>query len=349
MLKHFEGARLGLFVFLGTILLIISIFMIGNKESLFVDTINIKTVFSRVEGLKSGAPVRLSGYDIGSVSNIMLANDTTGNVIVTMNIEEDVKHFIRLDSEASIETEGLVGKKIVSITPGSKDMEMISEGSFIKSKPPVNIAEIVEETQSIMAYVKDLTKDFSEIVAKVNHGEGTIGKLINDDALYKSSVRITQSADTSLGVITSKLNEVGGSLVKIGYGAESVFAKIDSAINNIKNLTARVERGEGLLGSLITDQTAYDSLKAAINNLTQTTEATSYGAKSFAENMEALKHNWLFKSYFEERGYWNRSDYEKELDRKLEALKEQNNLLDTKIKELKSLGVTLPDSASSSN
>jgi len=80
MFKQLEGARLGLFVFLGTVLIVLSIFLIGNRESLFVTSITINSRFESVEGLKTGAPVRLSGYTIGSVNSISLADDTTGKL-----------------------------------------------------------------------------------------------------------------------------------------------------------------------------------------------------------------------------------------------------------------------------
>jgi len=134
MLKHLEGARLGLFIFLGSALIVLSIFTIGNKESLFVQSISLMSRFNNIEGLKSGAPVRLSGYTIGSVSSIMLADDSAGTVIVTMRIDQELRHFIHLDSEASIQTEGLVGKKIISITPGSADPKNIKRPKRAPSK-----------------------------------------------------------------------------------------------------------------------------------------------------------------------------------------------------------------------
>ncbi|MBN1299607.1 MAG: MCE family protein [Melioribacteraceae bacterium] len=341
MFKHFKGARLGIFIFIGTVFIILSIFLIGNKESLFVDTIKINSKFVRVEGLKTGAPVRLSGLTIGSVTSITLADDTSGAVIVGMNIEKNVRHFIRLDSEASIETEGLVGKKVVSITPGSKDIEMISDGTFIRAMEPVNISEIIEETQAIMAYIKDITKDFSQIVEKINAGQGTIGKLVNDDELYKSTVKITQTADVSLSKVTDQMTEVSGFLVEIAGGAESIFQNIDTVTADVKTLIDNVQKGEGVLGALMADRSSYDSIKTVINNLVKTTESTLDGAESFAENMEALKHNWLFKSYFEQRGYWDKSDYEKEIDDKLEILRKKNEELEAKLNELREMGLKI--------
>ncbi|OGU59672.1 MAG: hypothetical protein A2V66_13500 [Ignavibacteria bacterium RBG_13_36_8] len=334
MFKHLEGARLGIFIFIGTILLIISIFLIGNKESLFIETISIKTYFPGVEGLKNGAPVRLSGYDIGSVSNIGLAADPSGLVEVQMRINDDVKHFIRLDSEASIETEGLVGKKIVSITAGSPDQEAIIDGGIIKAKQPFSITEIIGETQAVMAYMKDITRDFSGIVEKINKGEGTIGKLLTDDRLYNATVSVTQSADKSLNEITGRIGEVSDIVIQISSGFASIVSNIDSAVTDVKNLVDKINKGEGTIGSLVADRSTLDSVKAVINNLVRTTEETKLGASRFAENMEALKYNWLFKGYFEQRGYWDKAEYEKEIDQKLLQIKIQNELLDQKIKDM---------------
>ncbi len=334
MLKELEGARLGIFIFLGTIMLVISIFMIGNKEKLFVTTIEIKSYFNQIEGLKSGAPVRLSGYDIGSVSEIKLVDVKTGNVEVKMRIENDLLHFIRLDSEASIETEGLVGKKIVSITPGSPESEIITDGGILKSKNPVNITAIIEQTESTMAYLKNLTKDLSEIIAKTNQGEGTVGKLINDEKLYYSAVQITQTADKSLKEMTGRLTEISDILVDLGKNVKGIISNVDDATGDLKNLIANVENGEGLAGALLTDKKLADSVKTMIANLTKTSKDAQLATSSLAENMEALKHNWLFKGYFEERGYWSRVEYENEINTKLENLKKQNELLDARIKQL---------------
>lgn len=334
MLKQLEGARLGIFIFIGTILLVLSIFLIGNKEKLFVSTLEIKTYFNQIEGLKTGAPVRLSGYDIGSVSEIKLVDGKTGNVEVKMRIETNLIHFIRLDSYASIETEGLVGKKIVSITPGSADQEVVRDGGVLKSRNPVNIAAIIEQTESTMAYLKNLIKDLSEIISKTNQGEGTIGKLVNDEKLYYSAVQITQTADKSLKEMTGRLTEISDILVDLGKNVKGIINNVDDATADVKNLISNIEKGEGIAGAILTDKKLGDSLKTMIANFTKTSDDMRSATSSLSENMEALKHNWLFKGYFEERGYWNKEEYEKEINTKLEDLKKQNEILDVKIKQL---------------
>ncbi len=338
MLKNLSGARLGLFVFIGTILLIIAIFLVGNKESLFTSTFTAKANFPTVEGLRIGASVRLSGIDVGSVSDIEIAKDTAGSVIVTMRIDSDVRNFIKIDSKASIETEGLVGNKIVILTAGSSSAKTIKDGGFIKSKTPVNLGQIIEESQGTLNYVKDITKNFSEIVKKINDGNGTIGKLINDDELYASTTRLTLSADKSLNSITGRLNEISDVIVDVTSEFQNIVTGIDTVVGHVDDILLEVKQGKGVLGSLLAEKSTYnDSIKVIMRNLVDMTDGIKSGAAKFAENMEALKHNWMFKSYFEERGYWDVSEYEKSIDSKLLELKDRTKLLDEKIKQLQEL------------
>jgi phospholipid/cholesterol/gamma-HCH transport system substrate-binding protein len=337
MFKNLEGARLGIFIFFGTILLVLSIFLLGNKEKLFTGTIEIKTYFDQIEGLKPGAPVRLSGYDIGSVSGIALVNDKAGNVEVIMRIDNDLKHFIRLDSRAAVETEGLVGKKIITITPGSSEMAEINEGGIVKSKNPLNLSAIMEQTESTISYLKDLTKNLSEVIGKVNQGEGTVGKLVNDDQLYKNAVSITRNADKSLTAVTDKLNSLSDIIVDMTGNIKSIITNVDDAITDVRSVVNKINNGEGTIGALVSDKKIADSVKTVISNLTKTSDYARIATSSLADNMEALKHNWLFKGYFEERGYWSQSEYEKAIDLQLKELKKQQDILDQKMKEMKEL------------
>lgn len=337
MLKNFEGARLGIFIFIGTILFVLAIFLLGNKESLFVQTIDIKSIFKDVEGLKSGAPVRLSGMDIGSVTEVALMPDTSGLVEVSMRIENSVRHLIRLDSEASVSSEGLVGKKIIMITPGSVETEMISEGGTVKSIEPVSINQIIAETQSALNYFGEVSENLAGIATKINEGTGTLGKLVNDDRLYESAVGITQSADSSLSTITKRLDEVTDFVLSMGNGVDHIIANVDTIVSDVNGLIKEVDQGKGLLGALIKDEATYDSVKTIIYNLKRTSEFAMEGVHGFSENMEALKHNWLFKEYFEQRGYWDSEEFEQQIDAKMIELDRKTKELEKQIERLEVL------------
>lgn len=338
MFKDLTGAKLGIFIFFGSVLLVVGIFMLGNKDQLFVSTFPVRAYFQNTEGLRNGASVRFGGIDVGAVKDIKIMADTSGRVEVTMRIKEEIRRFIKKDSRASIETEGLVGNKVVIISMGSDKAEPIADNGIILSKEPLSFADVIEETQGILAYTKEMTKNLADIVGKVNKGEGTIGKILYDEDLYNAATNITKSADKNLTAITEDMRKVIALFDDLGRGVETIVKNTNNVVAGIDTLLQGVSEGKGVLGSLLTDQgTEGKSINKILDNLVQISEDTKASASRLAENMEALKHNWLFKSYFEERGYWDKQEFEKQIDSKLIELNEKIQLLDKKIIELKAL------------
>ena len=338
MSNNLANAKLGIFIFMGSTLLVVLIFLLGNKDQLFASTFTVKAHFINTEGLRNGASVRFGGIDVGAVKSIQIVDDTTGRVEVTMRVKEEVKRFIKKDSRASIETEGLVGNKVVMITMGSAGAGEITDGGRILSKEPLSFADIIAETQGIMAYTKDMTKNLAEIVYKVNEGEGTIGKIINDDKLYNAATNLTNTADKNLNSISNDMKGVIALFDDLGKGVEDVVANVNNIVTKIDTVLQGVSEGKGLLGSLVSDKGKEgQSLNQILDNLVVVTAEAKTSASRLSENMEALKHNWLFKSYFEERGYWDKEDFENQLDTKILELNDKIKLLDEKILELKSL------------
>ncbi|RPI73047.1 MAG: MCE family protein, partial [Ignavibacteriales bacterium] len=335
MAKKTSTVKIGIFIFLGLSILVVGIFLVGDKDALFSSTFTVKTYFKDIQGLRSGSTVRLSGIDVGSVESVEIMNDTSGRVEVVMSIVEDVKQFIRTDTKAAIETEGLVGNKVVVLKIGSASADQVRAGGIIQSKEPIGFAQVIEETQGIMQYTKEITKDLSEIVNRVNRGEGSIGKLLVDEDLYNDATRLTKRADESLQEITKEIKGLTVLFDNLGKGVESVVNNVNMVINDLDTIIAGVKEGKGALGSLLTDGTELDSSFAnVIQNIEKTTYDARLAASRLAENMEALKHNWLFKSYFEERGYWDKAEYEDEIEGKMNELNEKIKMLDERIETL---------------
>jgi phospholipid/cholesterol/gamma-HCH transport system substrate-binding protein len=339
--KTLANAKLGIFIFLGSTLLVIGIFLLGNKDQLFASTFTVKAYFETIEGLRNGASVRFGGIDVGAVKEIKILDDTSGRVEVSMRIKTDIKRFIRKNSVATIETEGLVGNKIVMLTMGSENFEPIADGGIIQSREPLGFAAVIEETQGILAYTKEMTKNLSDIMERINRGEGTIGKILTDDELYYAATKLTKSADKSLVNLTDDMKDVLDLFDKLGSGVENVVDNVNKVVADIDSLMIGVQEGKGLMGSLLTDKgKEAESLNQILENIVQVTEESKLGASRLAENMEALKHNWLFKSYYENRGYWDKAEFEQQIDDKLLELNSKMKLLDEKIDELKILETT---------
>jgi phospholipid/cholesterol/gamma-HCH transport system substrate-binding protein len=332
MAKKTSTVKLGIFITLGIGILVVAIFLLGGKEQLFSSTFKVKAYFKTVQGLKSGATVRLSGIDVGTVSNIAIVNDTTGRVEVIMKIKEDVARFIR------IETEGLLGNKVVVLEIGSASAERVREGGTIKAKEPMSFSAVIEETQGIMKYTKQMTKDLSEIIGRVNRGEGSIGKLLVDEELYIDATNLTKQADKSLQSITGEFDKVTELFNNLGEGVRNVVTNVDSTIADLDSIITGVKAGKGILGEMLVNGSPFDStFRLTVGNIEKTTADARLAASRLAENMEALKHNWLFKSYFEDRGYWDKAEYEDDISSKIQELDQKIKMLDERIEKLKSM------------
>jgi len=134
------------------------------------------------------------------------------------------------------------------------------------------------------------------------------------------------------------MREVLSLFDNLGKGVEDVVRNVNKIVGRVDTVLAGVSEGKGLLGSLVSEKGKEGkTLNQILENLVVVTEDAKTSASRLAENMEALKHNWLFKSYFEERGYWDKEEFENQLDEKILELNDKIKLLDDKIIELKSI------------
>ena len=330
--------RLGIFILIGSILFLVAVFLLGNKQSLFAKTFEVKAYFSTIEGLRKGAAVRLSGIEVGNVSELRIMKDSTAKVEVTLRLVEDIKPFIKEDMRASVETEGLVGNKIIVLHVGSNAAKQVENGGTIQSDDPLNFGALVEEAKGTLEYTKDMARNLAEIVGKVNNGAGSIGKLVNNDDLYNNTNRLIITADRSLGSISYKLDTLANVVNTLGADVQSVVRNVDHSIKGIDDLIKNVQDGQGVLGKMLSDKSPLDtSITAVFANLIKITEETKLGSERFSENMEALKYNWLFKSYFEQRGMYDKPGYEQKLDKFLDDINTRIKILDDRIKRLNSM------------
>ncbi len=337
--------RLGIFVTIGLLLFIVGIFYIGSKQSLFKSTYTVKAYFKNIEGLRTGAPVRLAGINIGAVSQIFLAPDTSGQVMVVMNLENEVKRFIRKNTQAFVETEGLVGNKVINLQKGTVDQPEVEDGGFIVGMNPLGLGAILSEITAILGSTKSMTTDLAGIMKKVNSGEGTIGKLLTDDRLYENANVILVTANRGLEEAVSKYDTLASIVTELGKNINSVVKNADGVLYTMDTLMAHVDgvvkdvkSGKGVIGKLLKDGSETDvTVKEMLGELLGITKEVRVGAGRFAENMEALKRNWLFSTYFEERGYYDKSGYEVKLEDYIDQINNRIKELDERIKTLKDL------------
>ena len=182
--------KLGMFVTVGLLLLVAAVYVIGSQKNLFNPTFRVKTIFKNVSGLKIGSNVRFSGINIGTVDFIQIETDTS--VKVEVIIQKEVQKFIRKDSRASIGSEGLMGDKILVITPGSSEEQQAQENDFLISEAPIDMDEIMASVKVSAENLEIITDQMAAITYNINHGNGAISKLIKDDR-FANSINNTMS------------------------------------------------------------------------------------------------------------------------------------------------------------
>lgn len=178
-----SNAKLGMFIIGGLVVFILAIYFIGKQQNLFGSTIQLKSKFKNVSGLKVGNNVRFSGINIGTVSDIELVNDSS--VVVIVSIQKDVQKFIKTDAIASIGSDGLVGDKVFTISPGSVSTIIVKEDAFIASKSPLEIEDFMKSIKKSADNAEIVTAQLAEFTYNMNHGNGALAKLMSDKGFAK--------------------------------------------------------------------------------------------------------------------------------------------------------------------
>lgn len=231
--------KLGMFVIIGLVLFVFTIYFVGKQQNMFGDTFQLRSKFKTVSGLKIGNNVRFSGINVGTVSEIELVTDTS--VVVVLIVQKEVQKFIKTDAIASIGSDGLMGDKVLTISPGTSSNKIIKDNAYIVSKGPLEIDDLMKSVKKSVDNVEVITAQLAEFTYKLNNGKGTLSKLMND---------------------------------------EGFAVKLDATMANLQS-----------------------------------------GSKGLSENMEAAKHNFLLKGYFNKKE--KAAAKKKEEEKKEQELKKQ--------------------------
>lgn len=292
----------GVFIFIGLLFLIGSVLTIGNLHSTFQKKLTVSTVFGDVNGLASGNNIWFSGVKIGTVKKTEFYGKSQVKVLMNINLES--QQYIRKDAKVKIGTDGLIGNKILIVYGGTAEAPEVQEGDTLSNEHMLSTDDIMNTFQENNVRVLTLAK-------KLVNGEGTIGKLINNDSIYRSIAATSASLQkaaanaqmllASLANFSSKLN-TRGSLVNRLVTDTTVFTSVqasvlqlhriaDTAAVFINSLKVAGANPKSTVGVLLHDEQAGASLKTTINNL----ESSS---KKLDQDLEAIQHNFLLRGYF---------------------------------------------------
>lgn len=308
-----QKVRLGLFVIISTILFVLTVYLIGQRQNMFKKTFTISAYFQNVNGLQKGNNVRYSGINIGTVKGIEMVNDST--IKVDMNIEESIISHIKKNAIATIGSDGLVGNMIVNIVPGQGMDAIISDGDIIASYSKIGADDILSTLSVSSENAAILTSDLIKITNAMIKGKGTLALLLNDTIMSKElaqSVKNLKTASRDAANTISEVHEIisslktnddtvlgmllndtisGQNLKDIVKNLEATSMEMDSVVSNINTVINDFKSGEGAYNYIVKDTALVNSLESTLKNINE-------GTDKFNQNMEALKHNFLFRGYF---------------------------------------------------
>ena len=230
--------RLGLFVAGGLTIFILAIFIIGKQKNLFNPVFKLTSTFHNISGLQVGNKIRFSGINVGTIDNITIINDST--VRVDLLIKKEVWQFIRSDCRVSIASEGIIGDKILIISQGISNNSLAKEGQQLESTEPIETDAIIKSLRVSAGNAEIITKQLAEIMTKINKGEGTLGRLIQDKTIAENLNQTIVNLKKSSKGLDENMTAVKHNFLLKGYfnrkaKKEAVQKEADKKQEDLKN------------------------------------------------------------------------------------------------------------------
>ena len=307
-----RAVLVGFFVFLGLIFLGGGIIMVGNLRETFKNKMEVISHFDEVNGLKKGNNIWFSGVKIGIVNSLSFYGKS--QVEVSMKIAKNIQHYIRKDAKVKISSDGLIGNKILVIYGGTEEAGEVQSGDILAVEKTFSSEDMINTLQENNKNAQEITNEIKIITSKLASGEGTIGKMLNDNSIYvnlnaaaeslkNASVRAQQLIN-SLATFSAGLNKKGTLAYEMTNDTvvfKNVRASVkelqqigDTAALFVTNLKKASSNPNTTLGVMLHDEVSGSQLKETIKNL----ESSS---KKLDEDLEAAQHNFLLKGYFKKK------------------------------------------------
>ncbi|HZS45111.1 MAG TPA: MlaD family protein [Blastocatellia bacterium] len=266
--------RVGILVVISIAILILMILTASGDISLFGHTITLNTRLSEVEGLKKGDEVRLAGVHVGQVESVRFSdkipenpNVKEGTIIISMKVDANTaKDRIRTDSTVILGSIGLLGDKVLEITPGTQQGVPVKDGDFIKGSQETSVKELVTGANDILANFSTLSDILKDLGNQVREGKGTIGKFLYDESIYVNANRTVVQAEE----LMRRIEEGDGTAGKL-INDPTLYNDLHNAVTQLSTLVADIQKGRGTLGKLATDDELYQRINKASDKLDSVT------------------------------------------------------------------------------
>ncbi len=287
--------RVGIFMLAA--LLIAGLLILNSTGSFnpFEKKMKLKARFATADGLHSGADVQLAGVSIGKVQDVkFLPPDSPegerieATLTVTKELEKKpISELIRTDSAAQLVATSILGNdKMINITPGTVKGAPISENATLPTTAAVGLNQLTENGSEVLAQINKLAIPANEILNKANQGEGTLGRVINDESLYKNldaTVNEARATMTRLQTTVDRINNGDGSAGKL-LNDPALYNNLNKTVSQLEAISSDIKAGRGSAGKFITDEELYNETRNTVAELKKSAEKIS----SIADDVKSI-------------------------------------------------------------
>ncbi len=262
-----QKIKIGLFVVAGLLVLLAGVFLIGSKKAMFSSTYNVYGTFRNTGGLQAGGQIRFGGVNVGTIKGIRIMTDTM--VRVDMVIQSDKREFMKNDVVASVGSDGLMGDKLLEISPGSPTAPLLKAGDQIKTAEPTDFGAIINKFTVVANNAEVITGALAQMALQIKDGNGSISRL-----LYRND---------------------------LAMGLEGTMNNAKSITGAMQGIATHIQSGQGSLGSLIYTDSLSKGLEKTVSSANYALLTVQKAADNFGENMKALQGNYFLKGYFKKK------------------------------------------------
>ncbi len=270
--------RVGIFMLAALLVLGFLIINSSGDFNPFEKRLKLRVRFASADGLKSNAEVQLAGVSIGKVSDVRFlpADSPNGERIeaklsVTQTLDgKPISDLIRTDSTAQLVATSVLGNdKMINIVPGTVKGQPAEEDTLLASATAISMNQLTSTGNDLLNQINKLAIPANEILNKANQGEGTLGRVINDESLYKSldgAVSETRATMTRLQKTIDKINEGKGSAGKL-VNDPALYDSLNKTVAHLESISADIKAGKGSAGKFVNDDALYTETRAAVSDL----------------------------------------------------------------------------------
>jgi phospholipid/cholesterol/gamma-HCH transport system substrate-binding protein len=253
-----DQLKVGSLIIVAMLIMTLAIYKLGQAANLFESRYELVTFLKDAAGLRQGGSITIAGQLAGVVKEIELLPvdaDTTRNLRVVFEVNEDLRDQVRGDSRARLRTMGLLGDKVLEVSVGTPRHSALTEGDTVPSEPTLDYEAIIAQAAGAVDDVVALTRDLRSLTGGIVRGEGTVGQLVTNRALY-------DQLTATMGRMNATLSRIQNSQGTLGRLIDdpAMYNRLVSVLRSADSLFVSINNSEGTFGKLIRDTTLYANM-----------------------------------------------------------------------------------------